>query len=170
MTQDLIILGFLKKQPASGYDIKKFIQHELGIFSGLESQSVYYCLERMARSGLIIKSTTRGAQRLKKYVYSLTPKGERAFGELCRKALLSQSRPFIELDIALYFLPFLNKEEILPLLRLRLRFLQKVLVWLAAKQHELKDSPRHLTLILEHHNRLATAEKTFLVDAIAALK
>ena len=170
MIQNLIILGFLKKNPASGYDIKKFIQKELGVFSELESQSIYYPLNQMEKEGLIEQAETEGAQKLKKYIYSITAKGDRVFRELCKKALLSQSRPFIELDIVLYFLPFLNKKDILPLLRLRLRFLQKVLVWLKDKQGELKDSPKNLRLLVEHHNKLALAERTFLGEVIATVK
>jgi len=170
MIQNLIILGFLKKNPASGYDIKKFIQKELGVFSELENQSIYYPLSQMEKDGLITQTETEGSQKLKKYIYAITAKGERVFNELCKKALLSQSRPFIELDIVLYFLPFLHKKDILPLLRLRLRFLQKVLKWLEVKQGEFKNSPKNLRLLLEHHSRLALAEKTFVGEVITTVK
>ena len=40
MIQDLIILGFLKQQPASGYDIRKFIDQKLGMFSQVINHSI----------------------------------------------------------------------------------------------------------------------------------
>jgi len=170
MMQNLIILGFLKKNPASGYDIKKFIQKELGVFSDLENQSIYYPLSRMEKEELIDKTATPGSQRQRKYIYSITAKGEKAFGQLCRKALLSQSRPFMELDIVLYFLPFLDRERIIPLLRLRLRFLRKVTKWLDLKYEELKNAGINLRLLLEHHNKLAATEISFIKQVIAAVK
>ena len=170
MIQKLVILGLLKKDPSSGYDIKKFITKKLGIFSELENQSIYYSLKKMENEGLIKKKITKGTTHLKKYQYSITPKGERAFLELCKNVMLSQRRPFIETDIALYFLPFLEKREIMPLLRLRLRFLEKVKNWLKEKQEELKTAPKNLTLLVEHHSRLAAAEKEFLEEMVKAVK
>ena len=170
MIQELIILGFLKKRPASGYDIKKFIQKELGVFSHLENQSIYYPLERMEKDGRISRAQITGDQRLKKYIYSITAKGEKAFEQLCKKALLSQSRPFIELDIVLYFLPLLERKQVLPLLRLRLRFLQKAIKWLGDKDQELKDAPANLHLLLEHHRRLATTEAGFMDQVVKTLR
>jgi hypothetical protein len=78
--------------------------------------------------------------------------------------------PFIELDIALYFLPLLDRESILPLLRLRLWFLEKVKKWLIAKEKEQKTAPKNLTLLLKHHFKLASAEKDFLREMISAIK
>jgi DNA-binding PadR family transcriptional regulator len=170
MIQDLIILGFLKKGPASGYDIKKFINKELGVFSKSDNQSIYYPLKQMERTGLISKKEARGSQELKKYVYSITAKGEKAFDKLCKEALLSQTRPFLETDVVLYFLPFLKGAEIVPLLRLRRRFLQKVHAWLEAKKVELKSAPRNLTLLLNHHEKLALAEREFLEEVIKEIQ
>lgn len=170
MIQRLIILGLLKKNPASGYDIKKSIDKDLGIFSKLETRSIYYPLNKMEKEGLIKKEGLKTQKHLKKYVYSITPKGERVFIDLCKQALLSQRRPFIELDIALYFLPFLSKKEIIPLLRLRLRFLEKVKEWLQSKSKELKKAPKNLTLLIDHHFKLATAEKDFLKDLLDDIK
>ena len=170
MIQNLIILGFLKSNTASGYDIKKFINKELGIFSELENQSIYYPLRKMERTGLISKKETQGTQKLRKYIYSITPKGEKAFVQLCKEALLSQARPFLEMDVVLYFLPFLKDAELMPLFRLRLRFLQKVHTWLKGKKDELKNSPRNLTLLLNHHDKLARAEREFLEEVIKEIK
>lgn len=170
MIQQLIILGFLKKSPASGYDIKKFIDKDLGIFSKPETKSIYYPLKKMESDGLIKKQTLKTAKHLKKYIYSITPKGQRVFIDLCKQTLLSQRRPFIESDLVLYFLPFLKKKEIVPLLRLRLVFLEKVKNWLILKSKELKKSPKNLPLLLEHHLKLAIAEKEFLKDLLSDIK
>jgi len=170
MIQKLIILGFLKKHPASGYDIKKLIKEDLGVFSQLNNYSIYYPLGKMEKAGLITKGKKSGDRRLKKYVYRITPKGEKEFSKLAKEALVSQRRPFIELDIALYFLPFLAANDIIPLLRLRSRFIDSVKRWLALKEKELKDHPSNFTLLLKHHHKLADAEKEFIADIIETIR
>lgn len=169
MIQRLIILGALKKRPSSGYDIKKFIQKELGMFSQLESKSIYYPLKKMEKEGLIEKKEEK-ENHLKKYIYHITPQGEKEFFRLCKETLLSQKRPFLEWDIALYFLPFLDKKEILPLLRLRLLFLEKVKKWLQEKLEEFKEAPQNFSLLVNHHLQLVLAEKDFLRNLIKVIK
>lgn len=169
MIQKLIILGLLKQKPSSGYDIKKFIGKELGIFSDLTTHSIYYPLKKMEREGLVEKKEVR-EDHIKKYLYRITPKGEKEFITLSRQALLSQKRPFIEIDLPLYFLSFLNKEDILPLLRLRLRFLKKVKLWLRRKRRELKNGPKNHQLLIAHHLKLANAEASFLQEMIDTVK
>lgn len=169
MIQRLIILGILKKHPATGYDIKKFIIKELGLFSQLETKSIYYPLEKMEKEGLVKKKEVKNT-RVRKYTYCITSRGEREFSRLARQSLLSQRRPFIEIDIPLYFLSFLDKKEVLPLLRLRMRFLKEAEKWLFSKQRELHDSPRNIQLLLEHHLSLIATEREFLKEMFATVK
>ena len=168
--QRLVILGILKEGPKHGYQVKKIIQKEMGIFSEFEMQSIYYPLSKMEEQGLVKKKEIKGENNLNKYTYHITPRGEKEFFELCRQIFLSQRQPFVELDVALYFLPFLDKKKILPLLRLRLWFLEKVKRWLLEKQKGYKDTPKNLTLLFKHHFKLASAEREFLKDMIAAIK
>lgn len=168
--QRLVILGILKEGPKHGYQIKKIIQKEMGIFSEFEMQSIYYPLSKMEEQGLVKKKEIKGENNLNKYTYHITPQGEKEFFELCRQIFLSQRQPFVELDVALYFLPFLDKKKILPLFRLRLWFLEKVKRWLLTKEKEQKDMPKNLALLLKHHFKLASAESDFLQDMIAAIK
>jgi DNA-binding PadR family transcriptional regulator len=170
MIQKLVILGLLQRGPASGYDIKKFINKDLGIFSQLENQSVYYSLQRMEKDGLIKKEQLPAKKYLKKYVYAVTPAGSEKFRQLCKNVLLSQRRPFIESDVALYFLPYLDKKEIIKFLRLQLIFLAKVKQWLFAKNEELKSGPKIFSLLIEHHQKLLVREKDFLGQIIIAIK
>ncbi|MDD5194620.1 MAG: PadR family transcriptional regulator [Candidatus Omnitrophica bacterium] len=164
MIQKLIILGLLKEHYSSGYDIKKFIEKKLDTFSQLDTQSIYYPLKKMEKEGLIKKSELSGQTHLKKYMYSLTAKGEKEFVYLCNQALLSNKRPFIDIDIPLYFLPHLNKRDVLARLRLRKRVLQKVKAWLALKVADTKEFLPYQTLLLKHHLNLLGAEKKFIEE------
>ena len=165
-TQKLIILGILKEGPKHGYEIKKIIQKELGIFSSLENKSIYYPLKIMEERGLIKKDIAAGRGKLTRYVYAITPKGEREFLQLALQALLSEKRPFIDIDIPLYFLPFLGKKEVTARLRLRKRFLEKVRKWLKSNLDAGEEFPSHQRILLKHHLNLLNAEDKFVAEII----
>jgi DNA-binding PadR family transcriptional regulator len=168
--QELIILGILKENPRSGYEIKKIIKRELAVFSSLENRSIYYPLKIMEARGLIKKSDTGGKGRLLRYVYAITAKGKNEFNRLAMEALLSEKRPFIDIDIPLYFLPHLEKKEVLARLRLRKRFLEKVKDWLWENLEKPQAWPQHQGLLLRHHLNLLNTEENFLDEIITMVK
>jgi DNA-binding PadR family transcriptional regulator len=170
MIQKLIILGFLKEMPCSGYDIKKFLEKKLGIFSQLDTSSIYYPLKKMEKEGLIKKRELKGKKHLKKYLYTITPKGEKEFINLSQQTLVSKKRPFIDIDIPLYFLPYLRKKEVILRLRLRKRFLNKAKKWLISKLGHKTDFLPHQILILKHHLNLLRAEEKFVNEFIEFVK
>lgn len=170
MIQKVIILGLLKRNVSSGYDIKKFMDKELGVFSNLETESIYYHLKKMEQERLIKKKVSKGQTNLKKYFYSITPKGNREFINLCNQALRSQKRPFIEIDIPLYFLPYLERKEVVARLRVRKRFLDKARQWLGDKLQGNETFPVHQKLLLKHHLNLLQAEESFLDEIVQVIK
>lgn len=163
-TQRLIILGILKEGPRHGYEIKKIIRKDLGIFASLENKSIYYPLKIMEKKGLIKKRIVNDEGGLPRYVYSITPSGDKEFLALAMESLLSQKRPFIDIDIPLYFLPFLETKEVLVRLRLRKRFLEKVKRWLADNLDTKKQFLPHQKLLLRHHLNLLNAEENFVEE------
>lgn len=168
--QELIILGILKQQPRHGYEIKKIIQKELGIFTGLENKSIYYPLKIMEKKGFIKKAASRIRGRPFRYVYTITERGDKAFTALAMDALLSEKRPFIDIDIPIYFLPYLEKKEVLARLRLRKRFLEKVEAWLNENLKPEHSFSSHQSLLLRHHYNLLAAEEAFVNEIINILK
>ncbi|MEI8349483.1 MAG: PadR family transcriptional regulator [Candidatus Omnitrophota bacterium] len=168
--QKLIILGILKKGPKHGYQIKKIIQNELGLFSEPETQSIYYPLKQMEKGGLIKKEVVKAKGRLPHYTYTITPHGSKEFTRLAMQALLSRKRPFIDIDIPLYFLPYLDKKEVVARLRLRKRFLEKVKEWLEAKLCTRKEFSFQQLLLLKHNLNLLTAEEKFLEEMTQAIR
>lgn len=169
-TQKLVILGILKEGPRHGYQIKKTIRQEIGAFTALENKSIYYPLKVMERGGLISRRTVPGQGNLFRHEYSITPKGEKEFLILAKEALISQKRPFIDIDIPLYFLPQLEKKEIVSRLRLRKRFLDRVKSWLETKLVPESNLPAHQRLLLRHHLNLLSAEDRFVKEIIGIVK
>jgi len=168
--QKLIILGILKEGSKHGYEIKKIIKKELGIFASLENKSIYYPLKMMEKGGLIKKNTTREKGRLERHTYSLTAPGNKKFLKLAMEALLSQKRPFIDIDIPLYFLPYLEKKKVFSHLRLKKKFLEKVKGWLNNNLKEKGEFSPHQRLLLKHHLNLLNAENSFVSEVMKIVK
>tara|TARA_B100000315_G_scaffold256512_1_gene302598 strand:+ start:99 stop:620 length:522 start_codon:yes stop_codon:yes gene_type:complete len=168
--QELIILGILKESPRHGYEIKKIMKKELGIFTSLENKSIYYPLKIMETKALIKKTAVQDKGKLFRYVYNITPKGNKEFKKLAMDALLSEKRPFIDIDIPLYFLPYLEKKEVMARLRLRKRFLERVKSWLADYLEDQQAFPSHQVLLLKHHLNLLNAEESFVEEIIKIVK
>jgi len=162
----LIILGILKEKPCSGYDIKKSIEKKLGTFSQLENSSIYYTLKKIEKEGLAVKKQLKGVHSLKKYVYSIVSKGEKEFIRLCNLALVSQRRPFMDIDIPLYFFSFLDRRDLVARLRLRKKFLYKAREWLLNQLDSQDIYLPHQMLILKHHLNLIKAEGDFIKEFI----
>jgi DNA-binding PadR family transcriptional regulator len=168
--QKLVILGVLKDGPKHGYQIKKIIQKELGVFSQIDTQSIYYPLKKMEEEGLIHKEVVKRKVGITRYIYTITPHGNKEFLNLALKALLSRKRPFMDIDIPLYFLPYLSKKEVIARLRLRKIFLKKAKDWLNTKIGITKKSKVHQHLLLRHHLNLLAAEEVFLKEIIAVVR
>ena len=168
--QKLIILGILKEGPKHGYEIKKIIKKKLGIFASLENKSIYYPLKIMEKRALIKKNTAQGKRRLGRQVYSLTARGNKEFLKLAMEALISQKRPFIDIDIPLYFLPHLEKKKVFAHLRLKKIFLEKVKVWLTSNLKGKNEFSLHQRLLLKHHLNLLDTEDSFVDEVIKLVK
>lgn len=168
--QRLAILGILKSGPKHGYQIKKIIDKVLGVFAELEEKSVYYSLKKMEEEKLIRKEIGTVSKHLQRYTYYITEKGEKEFVKLAMSKFIPTKRPFFEIDIPLYFLPYLNKREVLVRLRLRKRFLDSVKSWIKRVMSSDKNISQHHKLLLKHHLQLLKAEDKFIDDFIKMVK
>jgi len=116
----------------------------------------------MEKDGLIKKEKKEGKKHLEKHVYSITDKGRREFLKMAIENLSYVPRPFISLDVSLYFLPYLDKEKVIHSLRLRTKLLEKVQSWLKERMSSLRTAQqRHLKMLLEHHVALCETEFNF---------
>lgn len=176
---ELLFLGLLKDGPKHGYEIKRLIDEELFPFVGLKIKSIYYPLKKMKKLGLIKKDVGREGRWPEKYVYSLTPKGEKIFDHLITASFLSIERPYFNIDLSLYFLPYVEKKIAKRQLRGRILFLRRIRRDLQGLQKTMKTSSspqaerlpaggafgqrdpvgqKHLNVILEHDLDLVEAE------------
>ena len=155
---ELLFLGLLKDGPKHGYEIKRLIEEELFPFVGLKIKSIYYPLKKMENLGLIKKDVGREGKWPEKYVYSLTPKGDKIFDHLITESFLSIERPYFNIDLSLYFLPYVEKKIAKRQLRGRILFLRHIRRDLQGLQKTMKTSQKHINIILDHDLDLVEAE------------
>ena len=153
---ELLFLGLLMEGPKHGYEIKRLIEEELLPFIGLNIKSIYYPLKKMEKLGLIDKDVGREGKWPEKFVYSITSKGEKIFHHLVNESFLSIERPYFNVDLALYFIPYVEKKIAKRRLRARVIFLNRIKKDLEGLKG--KTTAKHLLIILEHELDLVSAE------------
>ncbi len=155
---ELLFLGLLKDGPKHGYEIKRLIDEELFPFVGLKIKSIYYPLKKMEKLGLIKKDIGREGKWPEKYIYSLTTKGVKIFDHLVTDSFLSIERPYFNIDLALYFLQYVDKKIAKRQLRGRVLFLRRIRRELQNFKKDMKKTQAHLEIIIDHDLDLVEAE------------
>lgn len=170
--QELLILGLLRSGPKHGYEIKKQIKEVLGPFAGFETKSIYYPLRNLEKQKLLKCKAGKAGRRPEKYVYSLTVAGRRRFEELLNRNFLVIQRPFLNVDLSLFFLPYTDRDIGLRRLKSRLRGLKRIEKWERDMFDKLKGNKKkyHLFAIIDHNLKLIKTEISFTCDLIEYLK
>lgn len=110
-----VILGMVRKEPRSGYEIKALVDNSTRFFWAASYGQIYPELKRLAEAGLIVGSERPTGGR-KRTVYEITADGE---AEL--RAWLRQPPQVLETRdeglLKLFFAGALTREEALEILR-----------------------------------------------------
>jgi DNA-binding PadR family transcriptional regulator len=171
MDLSLVIMGLLLKGPAHGYDLKQMLEKELSSLFRISASPLYYTLKKLEKDGFVSNWSAVSGNRPKKYVYSLTPSGRRKIKKTLLQNISDLQRPFFNLDISLYFLNFLEPEDIEKTLKERQKVLRKLIFLLERQKKELtKESSKNRERIITVHNlRFAQAEMDFVKDLLNAI-
>lgn len=98
-TIDLIVLGMLKKQPLSAYDIQKLVEYRnISKWVRISTPSIYKKVIQLEEKGLLQSVAVRENNMPEKAVYSLTASGERAFERLMEELSLQPVRMFLDFN------------------------------------------------------------------------
>lgn len=82
-TIDLIVLGMLKKEALSAYDIQKLVEYRnISRWVKISTPSIYKKVIQLEEKGLITGETRKEGKMPEKVVYSLTDSGEQEFEKL----------------------------------------------------------------------------------------
>jgi DNA-binding PadR family transcriptional regulator len=110
-----VILGFIRKEPKSGYEIKALVDNSTRFFWAASYGQIYPELKRLSEIGLIVGSDSPTGGR-KRTVYEITADGE----EELRSWLRQRPETFEMRDeglLKLFFADALPREEALAILR-----------------------------------------------------
>jgi len=160
--KELAILGLLKEGPKHGYQIKKLLKNVLRVFTTIDSKSIYYPLKTLKDKGFLEERVTRQGNRPQRYEYRLTLKGEDYFDSLLLSNFLGLSRPFVNVDLSLYFYPYIDVNKSMRRLKVRLRALERVKRWILKNiEQDVYSLKPYLKMILKHNLKLVEAEIDF---------
>lgn len=170
----LVVLGFLKRKPLYGYEIKQLIEKEMGDWTNIAFGSIYFALSQLNKEGYIKQiSTERQESRPAKIIYEITEKGEKEFTKLLLAVWKKNERHYFLIDIAFFFFNFIPKAKIKKYLRKKLFILKMALRHL--KQHKKEEySKKHLPAfaeaIFDHSLYYMKAEYLWLKDVMQKME
>lgn len=169
---EIALLGLLMKGPKHGYEMKKILEEEVSQFLDLSSGPVYYTLKGLEGKGLVSKTVGQAGRRPEKYIYEITEQGKEEFRRLLGENFLILQRPFLNIDLSLYFLEFLDCSEVREKLDRRLRSLREVRQWAyhLGKVLRQEGSPPHRQAIAKHTLIAVQVEIDFVRKLLQSLE
>jgi len=164
-------MGILMKGPAHGYELKQMLEKELSPFFQVSATPLYYTLKKLEKEKLVSSRQAASGRRPVKYVYQLTPSGKARIKKILLSNIADLQRPFLNLDISLYFSNLLKSKDVDASLKERKRELRKLIFLLYRQKKRLAKEPseKWLYVITAHNLRFAHAEMDFVKDLIETL-
>lgn len=108
---DLIVLGMLKKESMSAYDIQKLVEYRnISKWVKISTPSIYKKTIQLEEKGLIRGTVVKEGKMPKKAVYSLTEAGEKEFERLMREIASNPIHIFLDFNAVIVNLDSLPPE------------------------------------------------------------
>lgn len=153
-----VLLGFVAMRPCTGYDLKRWLDSEMGRMIRLRSQQsqIYRTLARMSADGWVSCTVQRNEGRPDAKVYRVTPAGEQALRERLSEPY-EPSADFGDLEflIRYTFSIFLAEDERVDLVRTELAARQAQMERFRAREVRQETwlpgvDPERMVRILDH--------------------
>lgn len=109
---DLIVLGILKKEALSAYDIQKLVEYRnISKWVKISTPSIYKKVIQLEEKGYIKRNTIKEGKMPEKAVYTLTGDGEKEFANLMLKISCQPIHFFLDFNAVIVNLGSLTSEE-----------------------------------------------------------
>ena len=109
---DLIVLGMLKKEPLSAYDMQKLVEaRRISQWVKISTPSIYKKVLQLEDKGLITSSTVKAGRMPEKAVYALTERGEAEFTRLMREIAAQPVHFYLDFNAVIVNLASLPPDE-----------------------------------------------------------
>ena len=111
-TIDLIVLGILKKESLSAYDIQKLVEYRnISKWVKISTPSIYKKVIQLEEKGYIKSNLVKEGKMPEKAVYSLTEAGEKEFRHLMREIAAQPIHLFLDFNSVIVNLSSLSPED-----------------------------------------------------------
>lgn len=111
-TIDLIVLGMLKKESLSAYDIQKLVEYRnISKWVKISTPSIYKKVIQLEEKGLITSRTQKEGKMPQKAVYSLTDAGRQEFEKLMLEISCKPINIFLDFNAVIVNLESMTKER-----------------------------------------------------------
>lgn len=109
---DLIVLGILKKESLSAYDIQKIVEYRnISKWVKISTPSIYKKVIQLEKKGYMKGDVVKEGNMAEKTVYSLTEAGEKQFEKLMLEIASKPVRIFLDFNAVIVNLDSLPKEK-----------------------------------------------------------
>jgi DNA-binding PadR family transcriptional regulator len=174
MTVRLVLLGLLRERPLYGYEIKQIIEEQMSDWTSIAFGSIYFALDKLANEKFVEKvAVEQDNKRPSRSVYQITESGRAEFLRLLRENWKQVERQYFSIDVGLFFLESLPREEVKTYLKTRQKALQTALAHIQSHRDEqlaLPEVPRLATAIFEHTLVHTQAELSWVTDLLQKLE
>ena len=111
-TIDLIVLGILKKESLSAYDIQKLVEYRnISKWVKISTPSIYKKVLQLEEKGLIKSHIVKEGKMPEKAVYSLTEQGEQEFEKLMLEISAKSINIYLDFNAVIVNLDSLSPEN-----------------------------------------------------------
>jgi DNA-binding PadR family transcriptional regulator len=111
-TIDLIVLGMLKQESLSAYDIQKLVEYRnISKWVKFSTPSIYKKVIQLEEKGLITSRTEKEGKMPEKAVYSLTDAGNEEFEKLMLEISCKPINIFLDFNAVIVNLESMAKEQ-----------------------------------------------------------
>lgn len=174
MSTRLVILGLLRERPIHGYDIKRVVEDQMSDWASITSGSIYFALDMMAKEGFIEQvGTEREGGRPPRSLYQITESGRAEFHRLLREVWSGVGQPRYAIDLGLFFMNDLSREEVVAQLKERVTQLRTMVYRAATHRSEVvarKEKPRQAAAVFDHSLAHIQAELAWTLDLLSKVE
>ena len=111
-TIDLIVLGMLKRESLSAYDIQKLVEYRnISKWVKISTPSIYKKVIQLEEKGLITSNTEKDGKMPEKAVYTLTDAGKEEFEKLMLEISCKPINIFLDFNAVIVNLESMSKES-----------------------------------------------------------
>ena len=109
---DLIVLGMVKKEPLSAYDIQKLVEYRnISGWVKISTPSIYKKVIQLEEKGYIKSTMVKGGKMAEKAIYSLTDDGDKEFEKLMLEISSKPINIFLDFNAVIVNLDSLSPEN-----------------------------------------------------------